>query len=109
MFKNLNISNKINEDIQNKAENEKIIPAYKRNEYISDETMVQSRLSIYSNSNNQTSNNLRKSVYNNTMTSSFNYNSNSNNDQFMINHIPCINCNNMISIDDIGKNRRLMQ
>lgn len=65
--------------------------------------MVQSKSGTFLNT--FSNNNLRKSVCTNTLTSSNNFNSNSNyniNNQVMINFIPCINCNNMISIDDIG-------
>jgi len=98
----LNLSNNFNENIQKKRENDAIIPAYKTREFTNDEAIVQDKCGIFIN--NQNSNNLSKSVNNNTMASSSNYNSNSNNNnkQNTINYIPCINCNNMVGIDDIG-------
>lgn len=98
-----NINNNYNENLENKRDNDLIIPAYKRKEYLNDETMTQSKSGSFMNSINST--NIRKSVYNNTLASSYNFNSNSNSNsnQVMINFIPCINCNNMINIDDIGR------
>jgi hypothetical protein len=102
VYNNLNLSNNFNENIQNKRENDIIIPAYKTREFTNDEAIVQAKCGIFIN--NQNSINLSKSVYNNNMASSSNYNSNSNNNnkQNTINYIPCINCNNMVGIDDIG-------
>jgi hypothetical protein len=99
------INNNCNKDFINKKANDIIIPAYKRKEYLNDESLLQSKSGNFFN--NKSSSNLRKPVSNNNnnIISSSNFNtssSNYNNYQVMINFIPCINCNNMISIDDIG-------
>jgi hypothetical protein len=94
-----NINNNFEDIIYAKKENE-IIPAYKRNEYVNQE-LTQTKSSSFLN--RPLENTLRKSVNSNTIISVGNYNSHSTKlNPHTINFIPCINCNNMISIDDIG-------